>query len=675
MIVRRTSLIAVLALGSAVLSTMAGASIPLGDFAGRPGSHVDGLADGDAAGDPVTGVGDVDGDGVEDLAIHSEFASVDGVHHGVTTIVFGRPERLPDPWPPPGPDARSGVRIVADRGFGNEAGIAAAGDFNGDGIADLAIGVPSDERAAPVDAGVVCVVFGRRDFPAEFRLGAIDGRNGTCFAGEPGATHVGQRVVGLGDFDGDGIDDLAVASLASGHAPAGSGSVYVLFGRRGERPALQPLAALDGRDGFRVDGTNALDAFGIALAAGDFDGDGRPDLAIGADGALGPAGASGAVVLLFGRAGPFAPVLSVDTLDGIVGTRIDGDLTGAGFGRAAALVDLDGDGRQDLAIGTLGGPGYGAVDLVVGRPRPLPARWSILAAADGHHIAGLGRAATPYFGRELADAGDVDGDGLDDLAIGAPGHGFRAPAAGSVYLLFGRRGALPVAASADDLRPPQGVRLDGLEAGGFCGQRFGRAGDHDGDGRADLAIGCSLAAGGGAARGRVVLLYGKAPPRGERVQLPAQPADASVVPVYRWADLAAAHVSDRVPSAGAALIAAPPASLGHWKFRYRPDDDFEPVPEELSLANAAVIGPDAELKFVPERGVAGAVPELVLLPWDGYGEVLRDQHQDIRGEIAALGGFAPLDAAVRLTLDLVDPAAPALFGDSFEPDPTSAGGR
>jgi glycosylphosphatidylinositol phospholipase D len=663
---RRLLLDLLLCLGIATLTPTVSAAIPLDDFAGRPGSHLDGIADGDVAGDPVSGVGDINGDGVDDLAVHSEFASVDGIHHGVTYLVFGRPGRLPDPLPLSSLDGRDGTRIVADRGHGNEAGVDAAGDFNGDGIADLVVGVPADERAQPVDAGLVCVVFGRRDFPAEFRLGTIDGHNGTCFVAEPGAIHLGQRVVGLGDFDGDGIDDLAVASLASGHPPAGSGSVYVLLGRRGERPALQPLAALDGRDGFRIDGLDGADAFGIALAAGDFDGDGRPDLAIGADGAVGPAGRAGALVLLFGRAGPFAASLAVDALDGLTGTRIDGTIANAGFGRAAALVDLDGDGRSELAIGTLGGPDYGAVDLVAGRPRPLPPRWSIDAARTGHRIAGLGRSAMPYFGRALARAGDVDGDGIDDLAIGAPGHGVRAPAAGSVYLLFGRRGALPDVSGATELHPPQGLRLDGVDAGALCGQRFGRAGDLDGDGIADLAIGCSLAAAGGTARGRIAALYGKSGPRGDGVvRLPDQPVDASHVPVYRWAELAATHVIDRVPSAGAALIAAPPGELGHWKFRYRPDDDFEPLPEELSLANAAVIGPDAELKFVPEHGLAGSAPELLLLPWDGAGEVLRDQHDDIRDELGALGGFAPPSSALRLRVDLMA-VPPVLFDDDFE---------
>lgn len=673
--VPRASFTAVLTLGMAALAESANAAIPLDDFGGRPGAQVVGIADGDYEGDPVTGVGDLNGDGIDDFAVYSEFASVDGVHHGVTALVFGRHDRLPDTLPLATLDGRNGMRIVSDHGFGNEAAIAAAGDFNGDGIADVVIGVPSDERAVPRDAGVACVVYGRRDEVTEFRLGAIDGRNGVCFVGEPGSTHTGQRVVGLGDFDGDGIDDLAVATLASGHPPTDSGSVYVLFGRRGDRPALLPLAALDGRDGFRVDGVNASDAFGIALAAGDFDGDGRPDLAIGADGAIGTLGRSGALFLLFGRAGPFAPTLAVAAFDGVSGTRIDGPLADAGFGRSAALVDLDGDGRSELAIGTLGGPAFGAVDLVAGRPRPLPPRWSIDAASDGHRIAGLGAPAMPYFGRELARAGDVDGDGEDDLLIGAPGHGFVAPAGGSAYVLFGSRGALPAVVAATDLRPPFGVRLDGHDAGGYCGQRFGTAGDLDGDGLADLLIGCSLAAGGGVQRGIVDLLYGKAPPRGDGVlRLRDQPADASVVPVYRWRDLAAGHVIDREPTAGAALIAAPTPTLGHWKFRYRTDDDFEPLPEELSLASAAVIGPDAELKFVPEHGVAGAAPELVVLPWDGYGQVLRDQHNDIRAEIGALGGFAPLAEALRLQVELVDPALSGAFVDGFEPTATDARG-
>jgi len=319
------------------------------------------------------------------------------------------------------------------------------------------------------------------------------------------------RALAVGDFDGDGRDDLAVGvPFDSGSIPSPiflSGAVVVYFGDEDgtlDTAAPRRLRQLPGN------GLEEHDQHGFALAAGDFDGDGFDDLAVGAPGeALGATTSAGAAfVYPGGPSGPFSDDFLLYT-QATIGIPESAE-TDDSFGAALASGDFDQDGFDDLAIAAPGETleGQAAAGWVVAIPGS--AAGPDAAGAFGFSQIELpgNPESTDRFGRALA-AGDWDGDGFDELAIGVPGEDAEA---GALHLLFGGATGLTLAGA---------VVLDDFLLGGFtgAGDRFGDElafGDFDGDGFDDLAVGIPFEdlpiAGGGSIQnaGQVVVAYGGA---------------------------------------------------------------------------------------------------------------------------------------------------------------------
>jgi hypothetical protein len=299
------------------------------------------------------------------------------------------------------------------------AGPAAGGDFDGDGRPDLAIGVPGEHVGAD-RGGAVQVLYGARDDygPAEQLLH----QNGH---GVPGHGQRGDRfgsAVAVADADGDGYDDLAIGAPGenTGRFPD-AGSVTVLYGSPGGLAKRHGCCLLDPRSELAARGDGPTGAgLGGALAFGNLDGDGGPELLAGAPGARIRARAGAGAVAVFadddGRItadgpGGVAPHALTQRTTGVPGAPEAGDA----FGTALAVADADGDGRDDVAVGAPGEgigrrPGSGSVQIMRGA-----------AAAGGRLPLGAGRE-------------------LDQATRGAPGRDERGDAFGSA-LAFGLLGA------------------------------------------------------------------------------------------------------------------------------------------------------------------------------------------------------------------------------------------
>ncbi|GAA3268765.1 hypothetical protein GCM10020218_008440 [Dactylosporangium vinaceum] len=368
-----------------------------------------------------------------------------------------------------------------------------AGDFNGDNIADLAIGVSGEANAT----GAVDVTYGSVDGPGA--SSQLDQHWTLASDGVPGDNHIGNELgsaLVAGDFNGDGYDDLAAgAPQAMVGAFTGAGQVLVLYGSRDRLTATGSQLLTQNMNGLAPGAAQTGDEFGHALAAGDFNADGYDDLAVGAPG---DDGGAGTVQVIPGSAAGLS-VIGYRTWSQDSGSMESSRESGDHFGWALATGRFDDDRYTDLAVGVPDEDDdefrdMGAVHVIYSSPGGLTDAGNKLWHAD---LAGMpGDAETgDHLGRSLA-AGNFNGDDTCDLAAGVPGEsvvtssGRSYPAAGAVLVLYSDSGGLSPFA---DAAPQYWTRnTTGIEGDPVDSAQFGyslAAGDINGDGYWDLAIG------------------------------------------------------------------------------------------------------------------------------------------------------------------------------------------
>jgi hypothetical protein len=330
-----------------------------------------------------------------------------------------------------------------------------AGDVNGDDIDDVIV----------TQAGNTYVVFGSETgFSANLDLTALNGSNG--FRLDSGGT----TVSGAGDINNDGNDDLII-----GDPTAGKG--YVVFGSSdGFDPGLS-FSELDGSNGFVLNGLSDGDQLGFTVSdAGDVDGDGIDDFVIGARNAR-------EAYVVYGKAGDYDPMLDLSSLDGSNGFTVRAKASGPLYAVSDA-GDINGDGADDVIVGSRGGAGYvvfGSDDRSI----------DLLGAADldganGFAIVGVDALSSSPV--SVSGAGDINGDGFDDVIMGvkmAYGEQF----AGKSFVIFGSGDGFDATVDVDDLDGTNGFRIDGAGRIHHSGASVSEAGDINDDGLDDLIIG------------------------------------------------------------------------------------------------------------------------------------------------------------------------------------------
>jgi FG-GAP repeat len=282
------------------------------------------------------------------------------------------------------------------------------------------------------------------------------------------------------DFNGDSIPDLAIGAPDEtlGGAQA-AGVVHVLYGSPSTGLSATASQLLSQDSPGVADTPEEVDRFGTALASGDYNGDGRADLAVGAPGEN---TFSGVVHLLYGSAAGLtatgSQLWSQDS-PGVAGGAEGFDV----FGGALADGDFNADGRADLAVGAWGeNSAAGVVHVLYGSAAGLTATGSQLWSQDSPGVAG-GPEGADFFGQAVA-AGDFDGDAHAELAVGAPGEN---NSAGVVHVLRGSAARLTAT----------GSQLWSQDSPGVAGTAEG--GDRFGD---TLAAGTLTSEGGAAASSR-----------------------------------------------------------------------------------------------------------------------------------------------------------------------------
>ena len=349
-----------------------------------------------------------------------------------------------------------------------------AGDLDDDGVPDLLVGAPGWDGSAE-DGGAVWLLSGADALAAGEPLSLDDAlaRYSSTVAG----AGLGSSLVGLGDMDGDGLPDLGLG------APGDDGGVVHLIS--GAAYGSMEL----GSDGNLLLGEAAGDRAATVRAAGDVDGDGYTDVFVGAPGESTMGLSAGAVYLV---AGPITSSVSLSAANG----KLMGMAAGDGAAVPADAGDVNGDGINDLLIGAYGvddvGINAGAASLCLG-PTWGTAELSIADATL------LGEATLDMAGWSVAGPGDVDGDGYADLLVGAIGADHGGTSSGSAYLMLG-----PVTGTVD--LSSALARFDGDAAGDLAGAAVAAAGDVDGDGMPDLLVGAPEADLGAVDGGLVALI-------------------------------------------------------------------------------------------------------------------------------------------------------------------------
>ena len=437
--------------------------------------------------------GDFDGDGFGDLAVGAPADSVQGQGAaGAVNVLYGTDEGLRERRDQQ--FTRGMPRLGVAQAGARFGAALAAGDLDGDGYADLAIGAPGEDAGGLTDApasGVVSVLYGSSG-GLRTRAGATTfSQNSVGVAGNAESGDQFGAALAIGDLDGDGRGDLAVGAPGdSVGGAANAGAVTVLYGRaQGLGTARSQLWTQNTRGVKGLAGANHR--FGAALAAGDLSRNGRDELAIGIPGGVIAGGRrAGAVSVLYGRDTGLSSIDDLWSQDarGIKGVASADDR----FGASLAIGDFDDDGAGDLAVGSStesvsGAFGAGAVNVLRGSRTGLRERGDQLWTQDSPDVrtrASIGEA----FGTSLA-AADFSRNGVDDLAIGVPGEEVAGVAtAGAVAVLYG---AADVGLRARDNQLwHQGI--SGVPGRLEMGDRFGAslaAGDFDGDDVAELAVG------------------------------------------------------------------------------------------------------------------------------------------------------------------------------------------
>ncbi len=417
----------------------------------------------------VAGAGDVNGDGFDDVIVGAQQYDGGSLDEGAAFVFLGSAAGISGcvpsaPSPPRCDPALAASQIEGDRDVAFlGTSVAGAGDVNSDGFDDVIVGAPgfragqTDEGAAFVFRGSVNGII-RRGSPANAASQIESNREGAL---------LGTSVAGAGDVNGDGFDDVIVGApfyddLTTGQTTREGVAFVFLGGAAGiiNRGTPNNAAA-------QIESNQSSGNLGISVAgAGDVNGDGFDDVIVGARGfTAGQTGEGGAFVFLGSAAG-----ITRRGNPANAATRLESDQPLAGMGvSVAGAGDVDGDGFDDVIVGAWG---YDAGQTDEGAAFVF--RGSASGIADGTPATATAQLESDQAGARLgvrvAGAGDVNGDGFDDVIVGAYLYDAGQTDEGAAFVFLGSASAVPAGSPAGavgqaveaDPQPPADSDGDGV---------------------------------------------------------------------------------------------------------------------------------------------------------------------------------------------------------------------
>jgi Ca2+-binding RTX toxin-like protein len=427
--------------------------------------------------------GDVNGDGIDDFTFVTPRAIAN--QQGFGYVIFGQKERRSQRLNVATLNGQNGFAIknTAFRRY-TLTSVNHAGDINGDGIGDLILVGTVNENNSSAALRQGYVVWGRHEgFAAELDLAALDGTTGFQFTGiRPGDI----RVSRVGDVNGDRLEDVVVSAPGT-IASASPGQSIVVFGRD-RFDARVDLSTLRDQDGLMITGIRPGERLGEPVRpAGDVNGDGVDDLIVGAFGRGQVQDYTGEGYVIFGQRSSGDDVsiqrLNVAELDGRNGFAMQPIVSWNDYGYVNGAGDVNGDGIDDVVVGApfanrapnQNNQGFraGQAYVVFGDRNPFPAQIDPLTLNGRNGFIITGSNAYDQAGALVSPAGDINGDGVDDLLItGAEG-----------YVVFGNRQGFSSALNLEELNGKNGFGIN------FAGRLIRSVGDVNGDGLGDLMLG------------------------------------------------------------------------------------------------------------------------------------------------------------------------------------------
>jgi hypothetical protein len=441
-------------------------------------------------------LGDVNGDGIEDIAIGVPYLNT-------VYVLFGKEGVWSSSINLFNLDGINGFIINGNNSDQFGASVSRVGDFNGDGIEDFSVGAPGGNPNGKTGAGRSFLFFGKKeDWESPVSAGCLNGTNGIVFNGEVAGDKSGTAVGGRGSINGDFYGDLLIGAPG---ATRNGGRAYAVFGNKGPWTSPFELSNLNGTNG--VIFTNSMgsdDQTGTSvLIAPDLNGDNIDDVVVGSPGY---ADEFGYVSVLFGRKGGWLSPFEISMVygkfngTGFIAYSCYSPCGGFGFcsnggGWSVSSGDVNGDRRADLIIGAPFTFSSQSEQYYAGRTYVLFSHngtWpdtvdltELNGLNGGLVLRGKEGDSTGY---SVGGGGDINGDGIEDVIIGAPAGTESMTSQGLGYLFLGKREEWSSPVSLSKVNGIDGFALTGGYGSFRVGTSVAIIGDVNNDGIADFAL-------------------------------------------------------------------------------------------------------------------------------------------------------------------------------------------